>query len=342
MINSYATGATQYGGTSAANKGMTLDPTGYMQRESDRRSKLAQNAMAQRTAPQASSYSASSPLNFETRSPTGRILPAPTTEFQAPPAPNIAAPAGVSPDETYNSQAYQASADYQAQARALMQQRQLAELDYTKQARGLQETLDQIPGQVRDASARSGLLRSSFFGKTLDDALRGAGNEVSGALENRNFADQAYTSGLTDLSGGYSNIMALAAQNLSSRMAEKAGKLGLGTPENTPLTESNIGQMIQDILNKQSGTSNPIAGTPPAISNPQPTQPAGSRAVPSGGTYASGARGDAVKQIQSIVGVNPDGIFGPKTQAAVKAWQQQHGLVADGVVGPKTLAAMRG
>jgi len=37
-----------------------------------------------------------------------------------------------------------------------------------------------------------------------------------------------------------------------------------------------------------------------------------------------------------------DGIFGPKTLAAVKAFQRSHGLKVDGLVGPKTTAALRG
>ena len=36
-----------------------------------------------------------------------------------------------------------------------------------------------------------------------------------------------------------------------------------------------------------------------------------------------------------------DGIFGPKTLAAVKAFQKSHGLKVDGLVGPKTTAALR-
>ena len=42
---------------------------------------------------------------------------------------------------------------------------------------------------------------------------------------------------------------------------------------------------------------------------------------------------------QKIIGVTPDGQFGPNTAAATKTWQGQHGLTADGVVGPKTWAA---
>jgi peptidoglycan hydrolase-like protein with peptidoglycan-binding domain len=53
-----------------------------------------------------------------------------------------------------------------------------------------------------------------------------------------------------------------------------------------------------------------------------------------------GASGSDVALWQTTIGVLPaDGIFGPMTEAATKAWQTAHGLVADGIVGPLTRAA---
>jgi len=62
----------------------------------------------------------------------------------------------------------------------------------------------------------------------------------------------------------------------------------------------------------------------------------------SGPTLRQGARGEPVRALQARLNVlgfksgTADGVFGAKTLAAVKAFQQSRGLVADGVVGPKT------
>lgn len=53
-----------------------------------------------------------------------------------------------------------------------------------------------------------------------------------------------------------------------------------------------------------------------------------------------GSRGGTVASIQRIVGAYPDGVFGPRTRAAVQRWQSANGLVADGIVGPLTSRAM--
>ena len=55
-----------------------------------------------------------------------------------------------------------------------------------------------------------------------------------------------------------------------------------------------------------------------------------------------GAEGEDVKKLQTKLGVDPIGKFGPKTEAAVKAWQSEHGLAADGIVGEKTWAVIMG
>jgi len=57
--------------------------------------------------------------------------------------------------------------------------------------------------------------------------------------------------------------------------------------------------------------------------------------------YSNGSRGEAVKEIQRKVGVNPDGIFGPVTEKAVREFQKDNNLDIDGIVGPITSARLR-
>ena len=49
-----------------------------------------------------------------------------------------------------------------------------------------------------------------------------------------------------------------------------------------------------------------------------------------------GSTGDDVVKLQNKLGVDPIGKFGPKTEAAVKAWQSSNGLTPDGIVGDGT------
>ena len=53
-------------------------------------------------------------------------------------------------------------------------------------------------------------------------------------------------------------------------------------------------------------------------------------------TVKKGQKGDLVKALQYIVGADPDGDFGPKTEKKVKAYQTANGLEADGKAGKLT------
>lgn len=63
-------------------------------------------------------------------------------------------------------------------------------------------------------------------------------------------------------------------------------------------------------------------------------------------TLRRGSRGETVKALQDALNKlgykagEVDGIFGPKTESAVKAFQKANKLVQDGIVGPLTWAAL--
>lgn len=52
-----------------------------------------------------------------------------------------------------------------------------------------------------------------------------------------------------------------------------------------------------------------------------------------------GTAGAGVARVQRLVGAHADGIFGPKTKAAVERWQKAHHLTPDGEFGPKSAHA---
>ena len=64
-------------------------------------------------------------------------------------------------------------------------------------------------------------------------------------------------------------------------------------------------------------------------------------------TLSYGSKGNDVSNLQRLLNskgynLSVDGIFGDKTLAAVKSWQQKNGYTADGLVGPNTWKRMGG
>lgn len=68
--------------------------------------------------------------------------------------------------------------------------------------------------------------------------------------------------------------------------------------------------------------------------------------APRAAVYQLGSRGDTVRTIQTKLkrwgyySGSADGVYGKKTAAAVRLFQQKNGLTVDGVCGEKTLAAL--
>lgn len=57
-------------------------------------------------------------------------------------------------------------------------------------------------------------------------------------------------------------------------------------------------------------------------------------------TIKKGSKGAAVKQLQELLKITADGLFGNNTETAVKEFQRKNGLTIDGIVGAKTWAAL--
>lgn len=53
-----------------------------------------------------------------------------------------------------------------------------------------------------------------------------------------------------------------------------------------------------------------------------------------------GLAGEPVRRLQTKLGVEADGEFGPNTETALKKWQKDKGLSADGIAGPDTFMSM--
>ncbi|MBN7759798.1 DUF3380 domain-containing protein [Nitratireductor aquibiodomus] len=73
-----------------------------------------------------------------------------------------------------------------------------------------------------------------------------------------------------------------------------------------------------------------------SLGTPNPILTVGSSVV-----LSVGSKGQRVKELQRMLGVDADGHYGRRTKAAVIKFQVEHGLKNDGIAGPKTLAALQ-
>jgi lysozyme len=71
---------------------------------------------------------------------------------------------------------------------------------------------------------------------------------------------------------------------------------------------------------------------------PKPPQPPTVATIH--GPLKVGSKGESVKLVQSFLGVTPDGVFGARTDIAVRNWQSRRGLTVDGIVGERTATRM--
>src|SRR4051794_32027565 len=79
------------------------------------------------------------------------------------------------------------------------------------------------------------------------------------------------------------------------------------------------------------------------IVGPQTRGALGGGSTPSSGSGTTSgpkpSRGVTIA-VQQKLGISADGVYGPRSRAAVKAFQARNGLEVDGVVGPATMAAL--
>ena len=58
------------------------------------------------------------------------------------------------------------------------------------------------------------------------------------------------------------------------------------------------------------------------------------------GVIKTGSDSDVVKPLQRLLGVEDDGVFGPKTKEALEKFQRENGLEDDGIAGEKTVKVL--
>lgn len=118
----------------------------------------------------------------------------------------------------------------------------------------------------------------------------------------------------------------------------------------TEATKANTGALVDNTsgLGEVRDKAAEIVNAIPLLSAPAPAPAAPAKQIVPypGHTSQQGSKGGIVKLIQQQLnakagaGLVVDGIFGPRTRAAVVAYQRSRGLLVDGIVGPQTWGSL--
>lgn len=147
---------------------------------------------------------------------------------------------------------------------------------------------------------------------------------------------------IQDLASGLSEAL---KQGLSEATAN-AEKPALRDPKQPGFINGGLRflDQMEQMIQKMEAQAEKRTGAAP---KPEKAPEASQTQVPGGPSMRRGAEGARVQALQSRLGelgfpLEADGIYGPKTEAAVRQFQRQNGLVADGIAGPQTLGALNG
>ncbi|MGA9875425.1 MAG: peptidoglycan-binding protein [Solirubrobacteraceae bacterium] len=125
---------------------------------------------------------------------------------------------------------------------------------------------------------------------------------------------------------------------LRSRKRRRAAELQF-VPNSTRARRISLGTLIAIAAGPAAGLAN-ASGTPNTTTPPGPTPPPTTTEHQI--LLENGDEGRQVRLLQEALGgIKVDGVFGPETEQAVRAFQASNGLTVDGIVGPLTSAALR-
>lgn len=181
-----------------------------------------------------------------------------------------------------------------------------------------------------------GLPADGAFGPQTQAALRGfqraAGLSADGILGPQTADALAGTGGGATLRVGSSGAAVTRVQRALDLPAD--GQFGPQTQGALRAFQGANGLTVDGIVGPQA--------TAALFQSGQGAAPPPNALVPFAPLVRDGDRGPMVTRIQRALGIPTDGAFGPRTQAAVRVFQQAAHLSVDGIVGPRTANALAG